>query len=217
MQKRYNNRFAIVGIISLIVGLNLMIFHESLRVQYLVTEQDTILIGEDIWNQGPYHPVMLKVNSSFPNASIFIPRHHDLEIPHFNISPGLVTINVSLIIYVGDTNITGDIIRGPISGDLVEGFPPPVSSPSARQYYRDTTITVHLEGENSTVQFMYSVWNVYYHEYTMVTNWTTTVTANIFGLELATFVGGGMIACGILVFGMFLESRRVILMDDKNN
>jgi hypothetical protein len=190
-----------------------MIFHESLRFQYLVPEQDTILTGEDRWSQGPYHLVMLKVNSSFPNASIFIPHNHALEIPHFNITPGPVTIRESSIIYIGDTNVTGGSIRSQVSGDFVQGFPPPSRSASARQYYRDTTITVYLEGENSTVQFMYSVWNVYYHNYTMVTNWTTTVTANILGVEIANVVGGGMIACGILAVVLVLESRKITLIN----
>ena len=191
-----------------------MIFHESLRFQYLVTEQDNILVGEDRWNQGPYHTVVLEVNSSFPNASIFIPHNHALEIPHFNITPGPVTIRVDSIIYVGDTNITAGSIRSQASGDLVLGIPPPSTSASARHYYRDTTITVYFEEQNSTVQFMYSVWNVYLYEYTMVTNWTTTVTANIFGVEIANVVGGGMIACGILAVVLVLESRRITIIDE---
>lgn len=205
----------IVGIISLIVGLNLMIFHESLRFQYLVPEQDTILIGEDRWNQGPYYPVTLKVNSSFPNASIFIPHNHALEIPHFNITQGPVTIRVNSMFWAGATIITGtDRYIDGASGDLVLGIPPPERSPSAQQYNRNTTITVYFEGQNSIVRFTYSVWNVYLYEYTMVTNWTTTVTANIFGVEIANLVGGGMTACGILAVVLILESRRITIIDE---
>ena len=215
MQRRYNNRLVIVGIISLIVGLNLMIFHESLRFQYLITEQDTILTGEDKWNQGPYHPVLLEVNASFPNASIFISTHHHLEIPHFNVTPGPVTIVANSVFQAGALNITAtNLYRGQASGDLVLGTPPPDRSPSAQQYNMETTLTVYFEGQNSIVQFTYSVWNVYYHEYTIVTNWTTTVTAAIFGVEIASVVGGGMIACGVLVIGIVLESRRITIIDE---
>jgi hypothetical protein len=45
-------------------------------------------------------------------------------------------------------------------------------------------------------------------------NKTSTATVNIFGVELADFVGGGMIIGSLLVFVIILVSRRVVLIEN---
>ncbi|MHA2222764.1 MAG: hypothetical protein ACXAAO_11995, partial [Candidatus Thorarchaeota archaeon] len=212
--RRNRRGFAVVVAILLLVGVTMIVFRESLRVQNATVEQEIIIFGEERWNHGPYHTSVLMVNSSLQNSSLFIPFIESLEILHFNITPGPVTIIVSAVVNMGLTNVnTTPRYIGQGSGDLIEGTPPPPPS-GIRIYYSDWTITAYYEGANSTIRFMYSVWSTEYSEYTVIRNNTIIDTANIFGVEIASFVGGGLIVSGIIALIMILESRRVILRED---
>ncbi len=181
----------------------LVVFNDSLIIQYLQFEQSTGLAGEDKWYQGPYYSEVLVVNSSYTNATLEIPWTHHIEIVHFNVTPGPVTI----IVRASSEVILNHTI---VSGNLVSGLPPPSSSVSFGSYSTTVghNISVFYEGVNSTVGFLWSNWASGHFDYPVLYNRTVTVTAQLFGYGLTGFIGGILILGGAVAIFVIRGSRQ---------
>ncbi|MFX1368132.1 MAG: hypothetical protein ACFFAY_06025 [Promethearchaeota archaeon] len=198
----YQRKPAALLALLLLSGVLLIAFHETLVYEYEVTEYYGEMIDYPYWNELGVYNFEYVVDSVFQNQSRDFEIGHLIAIPHFNITPG----PVSILVY----NASEVVLNlSMVSGDLVAGIPYPAGDPGLLESPPEFSILISFEGTNSTVAFSVTLFAI--NHAIIIVEHSRTLTKS---LKWTGYVGCIMIMSSLILYRFLVKRTEIQVIPD---
>ncbi len=186
----------------LLSGVLLIALHETLVYEYEVTEYYGEMIDYPYWNELGVYNFEYVVDSVYQNRSLDFQIGHIVAVPHFNITPG----PVSILVY----NASEVVLNlSTVSGDLVSGISCPEGEPGLLESPPEFSVLISFEGTNSTVAFSVTLFDINYA--IIIVDHSRTLTKSLKWTGYAGFI---MIISSLILYRLLIKRTEIQVIPD---